>query len=352
MVININVLFEVIVTKQMINQTNQDNDDSIQESETLGRLIQGPNIQQAARYFSGELTEEEKESAIKALGSNIVFEDCKGSNPGLGWTISLLEQESITDKERARLCNLYLFIFDAIENDITPDTRLELIEAINQVLIDMTAREPNRLDWQHNLSFSYERIGSTFENQGNMTGALEAYETSLEIVLRLHDLAPENVQLQSNMMHFHINIGDILKLTGDDTGALNAYQKSVAIAENLTNEDPDNIEWRRHLSISLLRVGLEVALLDKPSTAIENFLRSVAITNRLVVSNPEDSLLQNDLAMAYIHLVNLYKKTDNQAEGMKFLRLFLRVSRRMKRNGLKLDANLEEIFKLLEEPAK
>jgi predicted negative regulator of RcsB-dependent stress response len=96
--------------------------------------------------------------------------------------------------------------------------------------------------YHHDLSASYDEIGSVLVAQGNLTAALQAYRDSLAIRERLAK-DPGDADWQRDLAVSYSKVGDVLVAQGNLTEALQAYRDSQTILERLAKADPGNADW-------------------------------------------------------------------------------------------------------------
>ena len=111
--------------------------------------------------------------------------------------------------------------------------------------------DPGNVQWQNDLSISYDKIGNVLRDQGRLAEALAAYRSALRYGAfehggsQQHSVAARFVDpLRQNRR--------ILKDQGDLANAMASYRKGLAIAENLVAADAGNTQWQRD-SIRLVR---------------------------------------------------------------------------------------------------
>jgi tetratricopeptide (TPR) repeat protein len=98
--------------------------------------------------------------------------------------------------------------------------------------------EPDKAQWERDLSVSYERVGDVLVAQGNLPDALKDFRDSLAIAERLAKADPQNAGWQRDLSISHNKVGDVLKDQGNLPDALKAFRDSLAIRERLARADP------------------------------------------------------------------------------------------------------------------
>jgi tetratricopeptide (TPR) repeat protein len=139
----------------------------------------------------------------------------------------------------------------------------------------LTERHPDNIQWQRDLSVSYEKIGDARRTLRDLPTALIFYKRSLEIREKLTESDPYNIQWQRDLSVSYEKIGDVQQ--SDLPNALSSYKKSLEIREKLAARDPANAQWQRDLSVNYEKVGIVQSLqgdLDNAYSSYKNSYRA------------------------------------------------------------------------------
>ncbi|MEL6528627.1 MAG: hypothetical protein AAFQ27_01615, partial [Pseudomonadota bacterium] len=123
-------------------------------------------------------------------------------------------------------------------------------EAASGIAETLAESEPGNVEWQRDLSVSYDRLGDVEVAAGNLTAARERFEAGLIIRENLGKTEPSNADWQRDLSVSYNNLGDVEVATGNLTAARERFEAGLVIAENLTKAEPGNAEWQRDLSVS------------------------------------------------------------------------------------------------------
>ena len=69
-------------------------------------------------------------------------------------------------------------------------------------MLRLTQRYPDNADWQRDLAFAYNCVGSVWEGMGELSRAAKAYEQSITIAKKLVMLDPTNILWQQDLIDF------------------------------------------------------------------------------------------------------------------------------------------------------
>jgi tetratricopeptide (TPR) repeat protein len=140
----------------------------------------------------------------------------------------------------------------------------------------LAAAEPQRADYQRDLSVSYIKVGDLYRALGQGEQAREAYLQALAIHERLAAAEPQRADYQRDLSVSYERMGDLYRALGQGEQAREAYLKDLAIAERLAAAEPERADYQRDLVASLHRVG---AAEDPPAT--EHLQRALSILEAL-----------------------------------------------------------------------
>jgi tetratricopeptide (TPR) repeat protein len=122
------------------------------------------------------------------------------------------------------------------------------------------------------ISQSYDRIGDIYRVLGQGEKAGEAYQNSLQIREQLAEAEPDRADYQRDLSISYNKVGDLYYDLGQGEKAREAYLKAQAIAERLAEAEPDRVDYQVDLAIFLNRVGI-----SGDSVAREPIERALAI---------------------------------------------------------------------------
>jgi len=167
------------------------------------------------------------------------------------------------------------------------------------ILEALVASAPDRIDYQRDLSISYDRIGNVLVAAGRREEALADYQRSLEIREKLATADPGDTELQRELAISHNEMGDVLAAVGRREEALSADQKSLEIRERLAAAHPGDTELQRDLSISHNKIGDELAAAGRHEEALDAYQKSLEIRKALSAATLGNTEWQRDLSVSY-----------------------------------------------------
>ncbi|MGZ8347811.1 MAG: TIR domain-containing protein, partial [Allosphingosinicella sp.] len=142
----------------------------------------------------------------------------------------------------------------------------------------LAAAEPDRADYQRDLSVSYERMGDLYGALGQGEEARQAYAKSLAPRERLAAAEPERADYQRDLSVSLSKMGDLYRALGQGEEARQAYAKSLAIFERLATAEPERADYQRDLSVSLNNMGDLYRALGQGEEARQAYAKSLAIS--------------------------------------------------------------------------
>ena len=182
---------------------------------------------------------------------------------------------------------------------------LSVTREVVQILEMRTKAEPNRADYQRDLSVSYNQLGDLVGSLGQGEQAQGYFEKSLAIGERLAAAEPNRADYQRDLSLSYNKLGDVLGSLGQGDEAQGYFEKSLAIRERLAAAEPNHADYQRDLSLSYIKLGDLLGSLGQAEQAQGYFEKSLAIGERLAAAEPNRADYQRDLSVSYIKLGDL-----------------------------------------------
>jgi tetratricopeptide (TPR) repeat protein len=136
---------------------------------------------------------------------------------------------------------------------------------------------PDRADYQRNLSVAYERMGDLMRDAGEGEQARAYYQQSLEIRERLARKEPDRADYQRDLSVSCERMGDLMRDAGKGEQARVYYQRSLEIRERLARQEPDRADYQTDVVVSLHRMG-DRASLQRALTILHRLNRERKLT--------------------------------------------------------------------------
>ena len=177
----------------------------------------------------------------------------------------------------------------------------QIAENLRQLIV----AEPDRADYQRDLSVSYNKLGDLMVAVGRGEEALRLYQQSLEIRSRLANAEPDRAGYQRDLSVSYNKLGDLMVAVGRGEEALRLYQQSLDITVRLGGTEPDRADYQRDLSVSYNKLGDLMAAVGRGEEALRLYQQSLDITVRLAGAEPDRADYQRDLSVSYERLGDL-----------------------------------------------
>ncbi|WP_224240306.1 tetratricopeptide repeat protein [Hyalangium gracile] len=162
----------------------------------------------------------------------------------------------------------------------------------------LAEREPDKAQWQADISGSLTRRGDVFSAQGHWTEAHKSYEQALEICRQLTEREPDNLAWMRGIAASLEKLGTVQKAQGGLKKARRSFEQALKLRQQLEKARPDNIEWRRDVSVSLSKLGAVLSSLGVLVKARRVFQQALKIRQRLLDGEPTHAGRQLDVAVA------------------------------------------------------
>jgi tetratricopeptide (TPR) repeat protein len=130
-------------------------------------------------------------------------------------------------------------------------------------------------------------MGDLYRALGQGEQAREAYLKSLQIAEQVAQAEPDRANYQRDLSVSYNKMGDVYRALGQGEPAREAYGKSLQIAERLAQAEPDRADYQRDLSVSYERMGLLSSTLGQGERAREAYGKSLQIRERLAQAEPD-----------------------------------------------------------------
>ncbi|HEX6367829.1 MAG TPA: TIR domain-containing protein [Longimicrobium sp.] len=167
--------------------------------------------------------------------------------------------------------------------------------------------EPERADYQRDLSVSYNKVGDLYRDLGQGEQARQAYITSLQIRERLAQAEPERADYQRDLSVSYERVGDLYRALGQGEQAREYLMKDLAIAERLAQAEPERADYQRDLALSHERVGDLYQDFGQGEQAHQAYVTALDIRERLAQAEPERADYQRELLVPYQRVGDMYR---------------------------------------------
>jgi tetratricopeptide (TPR) repeat protein len=178
--------------------------------------------------------------------------------------------------------------------------------------------EPQRADYQRDLSVSYDRLGDLMRDLGQGEQAREFFENSLAIRTRLAEAEPQRADYQRDLSVPYERLGDLMRDLGQSEQAREFFENSLAIWTKLAKDEPQRADYQRGLSVSYNKLGDLMRVLGQGEQARAFFENSLAIRTRLAEAEPQRADYQRDLSVSYERLGDLMRDLDQGEQAREF----------------------------------
>ena len=173
----------------------------------------------------------------------------------------------------------------------------------------LAAAEPDRADYQRDLSVSYEQDGRPLwrprPGRGGAPGLPEVAGDQPSGWRRPSRIAPTtSATSRCRTRRWATCMAPSARARRRER----PIPKSLAIAERLAQAEPDRADYQRDLSVSYERMGDLYGALGQGEEARQAYLKSLAIRERLAEAEPDRADYQRDLSVSYERMGDLYRR--------------------------------------------
>ena len=187
------------------------------------------------------------------------------------------------------------------------DRAASRLREVHEVLLHRADAEPDRADYQRDLSVSYNKMGDLFSALGQGDNARKAFQQALNIREKLADAEPDRADYQRDLSVSHERMGDLFSALGQGDNARKAFQQALNIREKLADAEPDRADYQRDLSVSYNKMGDLFSALGQGDKAREFYEKDLAIAQKLADAEPDRADYQRDLSVSYNKMGDLFR---------------------------------------------
>ena len=128
---------------------------------------------------------------------------------------------------------------------------LEVLEEALVVALQLAAKEPDKAQWQVDVSVTLTKNGEALSAQGNWKEARSNFEQALEIRQQLAAREPDNAAWVRGVSASLEKLGTVLKAMGQLKKARRSFEQALKLRRGMAKAQPGIIEWLRDVSVSL-----------------------------------------------------------------------------------------------------
>ncbi|MGH8887448.1 MAG: tetratricopeptide repeat protein [Egibacteraceae bacterium] len=135
--------------------------------------------------------------------------------------------------------------------------------------------------------------------------AISRYQELVECYEERADAEPDRADYQRDLSVSYNKLGDLMVAVGRGDEASRLYQQSLDIARRLADAEPDRADYQRDLSVSYNKLGALAVGQGDPAAAREYLSQDLTIARKLAVRDPGRADLAVDVAISLVQLARL-----------------------------------------------
>ncbi|MGH4008451.1 MAG: CHAT domain-containing protein [Pseudonocardiaceae bacterium] len=200
----------------------------------------------------------------------------------------------------------------------------------------LTALPPHHGDYY--LFIDYE--GAALAALGFTSQAVVRYRRLLDAFTQRAQAEPDRADYQRDLSISYNKLGDLYRALGQGEQALKLYQQSLNIRDRLAQAEPDRADYQRDLSVSYQRLGLCFAELGNSEQAAASLERHLQLALDVYQRSPGQVDTVVDLAIALHLTAGPDADGDERNQQARDLLEVLEVEQRLQSHGKALLDNL------------
>ncbi len=178
----------------------------------------------------------------------------------------------------------------------------------------LLAIQPDSLQDQFQLTFSYNRLGDVQYARREFPEALQAYRQALLIRKRLFEADPLSLERKHFLAIAHFKIGRVLLTTGNAAEAEAEFCEAKRMLAKLTEADPSNTQYQYYLALMNKWIGDCLTFQWQVEEATQHYTAALEIRQALLAVDPQNPTLQHDVADGHEELATLARKRGDYQE--------------------------------------
>ena len=207
--------------------------------------------------------------------------------------------------------------------------QLARAEAAHRFMIGLAAEDPNNIDWQNDLSITYNEVGRILAARGALNAAIASYRDNLAIIERVAAADLKNLHWQRILSATHFFLAGVLFEQGALDEALDNYRQSLAVSQRIASTDALNTGWQGDLADIYFAIGNVFRAQGQLSNALKNYRASIVIFERLTTIYPTTTFWYTQLAYTYDETSNVFRQQHLYKEALQIYREYLAIMKRL-----------------------
>lgn len=193
------------------------------------------------------------------------------------------------------------------------------------------ADSPSIVQESRDPALTYERLGTSFVQQGKLDDAHDFFDKGLAIARQLAAEHPLSVRDQRDLSLSYAHLGDLFGQQGKLDEALNSYNKSLGIVQKIASGNPFNAQDQRALSVLYNNLGDILFRQGKHDEAYDSFSKSLVLAQQLASDNPSSVQAQDDWRISCCKLAFLAEKKGDRNAALRFFQQAFSISEKLAR---------------------
>ncbi len=192
-------------------------------------------------------------------------------------------------------------------------------ERYRAVARELTEREPNNSDWQLELSYALNNLGSLAQQRQQTEQALTLFQQSVALKDRVLAARPNDSALAVEQADSLSWIGSALDRQGRLHEAAKHYERQLQVLRGIGEREPAADGWRHRLALAELIMGdLQIALGNLDAARQHNESAANAL-ELLVAADASNTTWQRNLSYAQAQLAYVLLIQKQSALALEFL---------------------------------
>jgi tetratricopeptide (TPR) repeat protein len=209
---------------------------------------------------------------------------------------------------------------------------LQFFEIETKLFEELHRDFPDNVGFKNGLAISYEKLGETHSDLGQLPKALQFFEIETKLFEELHRDFPDNVGFKNGLAISYSKLGQTHSDLGQLPKALQFFEERSRLGQELHRDFPDNVGFKNGLAISYSKLGQTHSDLGQLPKALQFFEERSRLGQELHRDFPDNVGFKNGLAISYEKLGQTHSDLGQLPKALQFFDLDIELSKELHRD--------------------
>jgi len=186
-----------------------------------------------------------------------------------------------------------------------------------------------KFDFKNNLAISYEKLGLTHTNLGNLHHALTFFENETTLFGELYEADPQNVRFKEGLGWANQFLGKTHSSIGNLDNAFHHYAEMSRLFGELYEADPQNVRFKEGLGWASQFLGNTYSSVGNLDDALHHYAETSRLFGELYEAYPQNVSFKNGVAVCCSKLGETHTALGNLQQALTFFEDFFKLMKEL-----------------------